>query len=142
ALGLSTGADVLIEVAATRHDLAAVVGDGATARSFADAQPLGWFNAAGTWPVFAATRVLSGSEPGPALAQLVPRVAPTPLLLISSGRFPGERELNERYARVARPPFEWWDLRDVHHTAGIRERAAAYDRRVVGFIDRAINPPG
>jgi hypothetical protein len=34
ALGLSTGADVLIEVAAHRHDLAALVVDGAAAGSF------------------------------------------------------------------------------------------------------------
>ena len=36
ALGLSTGADVLIEVAAKRRDLAAVVADGAAAGSFED----------------------------------------------------------------------------------------------------------
>jgi uncharacterized protein len=141
ALGLSTGADVLIEVAATRHDLAAVVSDGATARSLADTRPLGVFTTASTWPILAATRVLSGSGPGRPLAELAPRVAPTPLLLISSGRFGGERELNQRYAAVSRPPYAWWDLRDVHHTAGIRERPRAYERRVVGFIERAVNAP-
>ena len=36
ALGLSTGADVLIEVAAERDDIAALVSDGAAAGSFAD----------------------------------------------------------------------------------------------------------
>jgi hypothetical protein len=36
ALGLSTGADVLIEVAARRHDPRAVVADGATAHSTSD----------------------------------------------------------------------------------------------------------
>src|SRR3712207_3610072 len=38
-LGLSTGADVLIEVAAGDSDLRAVVGDGATGRSLADLPP-------------------------------------------------------------------------------------------------------
>ena len=40
ALGLSTGADVLIEVAAERDDLHALVADGAAAGSFADWQRL------------------------------------------------------------------------------------------------------
>ena len=36
-LGLSTGADVLVQVAGQRTDLAAVVADGTAASSFADA---------------------------------------------------------------------------------------------------------
>ncbi len=141
-LGLSTGADVLIEVAATRRDLRAVVAEGATGRSWGDFRslPEGGPEGPFLWVGLNATRVLSGSSPGPPLEQLVARVAPTPLLLIAAGRFPGERDFNLVYAGAAREPFEFWDIRDGHHTAAIRERPAEYRRRAIGLFDRALLP--
>ena len=139
-LGLSTGANVLIEVAARRKDLRAVVSDGATARSFADDWNL--LGADPTTPVIwtmtAAVRVLSGSAPGEPLEELVPKVSPTPLLLIASGLFQNEAEFNRLYAAAAREPVELWELADVHHTAGVRELPREYERRVVGLFDRAL----
>jgi fermentation-respiration switch protein FrsA (DUF1100 family) len=134
-LGLSTGADVLIEVAAERKDLKAVVADGATARSTGDIEP-----ALGTvqfWPLLTAVAAISGSSPGPPLEQLAARVSPTPLLLISSRRFPSERDFNARYAKAARQPAQWWDA-DVDHVAAIRQQPQEYERRVVGWFDRAL----
>ncbi|MBD0328692.1 MAG: alpha/beta hydrolase [Thermoleophilia bacterium] len=141
ALGLSTGAHVLIEVAAERRDLRAVVADGTTARSFADYRNLQGIDSAAPywWSLYTAARVLSGAGPGAPLVDLVRRVSPTPLLLIAAGRgVPLEREVNRLYAEAAREPFEMWDLPDVGHTAAIRERPAEYERRVVGFFDRAL----
>jgi hypothetical protein len=83
-------------------------------------------------------RVLTGSKPGPPLEELVADVAPTPLLLVSAGLFPVEREFNLKYARAAGAGAELWDLRDVHHTSAVRERAAEYERRVVGLFDDAL----
>jgi hypothetical protein len=136
-LGLSTGADVLIEVAARGRDLKAIVADGATGRSEDDTlgDPL---TTASFTATFAAVRVLTGSSPGPPLAELVADVAPTPLLLVSAGLFPAERDFNLRYAEAAGEGAELWDLRDVHHTSAVRERAEEYERRVVGLFDRAL----
>jgi fermentation-respiration switch protein FrsA (DUF1100 family) len=134
-LGLSTGADVLIEVAAERKDLKAVVSDGATARSTDDIEPAP--DTVQFWPLLTAVSAISGSSPGPPLEQLAARVSPTPLLLISSRRFPSERDFNARYARAAREPTQWWDA-DVDHVAGIRQRPQEYERRVVGWFDRAL----
>ena len=82
ALGLSTGADVVLEAAATRRDIRAVVTDGAAAGSFAD-----WHRLQGTtamtpffWSQFAALRIFTGDAPGLPLADLVPRIA-APILL-------------------------------------------------------------
>ena len=140
ALGLSTGADVLIEVAPEHRELKAIVGDGATVRSFADYTAVQGLDVTAPffWTLITGARVLSGTSPGPLLEDLVPRVSPTPLLLISAGKSLGERKANLHYAEVAREPFELWDLRDVNHTAAIRERAAEYEERVVGFFDRAL----
>lgn len=136
-LGLSTGADVLIEVGARSGALKAIVADGATGRSEDDTlgDPL---TTASFTAMFAAVRVLTGSKPGPPLEELVADVAPTPLLLVSAGLFPVEREFNLKYARAAGAGAELWDLRDVHHTSAVRERAAEYERRVVGLFEDAL----
>ena len=140
-LGLSTGAMVLIEVAAERAPLRAVVGDGATARSFADYRNLAGLDESAPywWTFYTAARILSGASPGEPLEELVARVSPTPLLLIAAGEgIPQELDLNRNYAGAAREPVELWELPDVGHTAALRERPAEYERRVVGFLDEAL----
>ena len=77
-LGVSTGADVLIEVAAKDRTLKAVVADGATAGSFADYRNLDGVDEAAPfyWTLYAATRVFSGASPGEPLKDLVARISP------------------------------------------------------------------
>ena len=136
ALGLSTGADALIEVAARRGGLP-VIADGATVRSVADARRASGIDA--STPFFAvmlgATRILSGTAPGPPLEHLAARVR-SPLLLISTGRSV-ERDANARYA-AAQPRAEHWALSDVAHTAGVRARPAEYGARMTRFFGRAL----
>jgi pimeloyl-ACP methyl ester carboxylesterase len=140
-LGLSTGAMVVIEVAAEDKQLKAVVADGATARSFTDYRNGVGLDLQAPFYVslYTAGRVLSGFSPGEPLEELVGEVAPTPLLLISTGgSLPAELDVNRVYAKAAREPVEYWELPDVDHTAAIRERAAEYERRVVRFFDGAL----
>ena len=143
-LGLSTGADVLIQVAPEHAELRAVVSDGATAASFADQIATFGYDemAPFFFTILTAGRVYSGYAPGPPLEDSVAAMAPTPLLLIAAGGFPTEIEFNRHYAEVAKEPFEYWELPDVGHTAAVRERAEEYEERVVGFLDEALlNPP-
>jgi uncharacterized protein len=137
ALGLSTGADVLIEVAGKRDDLAAVVADGTAAGSFAD-----WQRLRGTelgtvpgWMMFTTLRVVSGDAPGPPLEDMVKRVS-SPTLLISAGT-DIEREFTVHYERAAAGRVEHWNLADAVHTHAIHSHREAYERRVVGFFDAA-----
>jgi uncharacterized protein len=106
-LGLSTGGDVLIGVAAERRELAAVVADGATAESFADYRNLGGLDEAAPfyWPLYTAARVLAGSSPGKPLKDLVARVSPTPLLLIASGNSQKESAFNRQQREEVRKAF-------------------------------------
>jgi pimeloyl-ACP methyl ester carboxylesterase/uncharacterized membrane protein HdeD (DUF308 family) len=138
ALGLSTGADVLLEVAAERDDLAAVVADGAAAGSFQD-----WQNLRGTeigtppgFVMFATIRVLSGDAPGTPLMDAVRRID-EPTLLISAGET-DERNANVRYEAAATGPVEHWNLSGAEHTHAIRTDREAYEQRVVGFIGAAL----
>jgi predicted alpha/beta hydrolase len=138
ALGLSTGADVLIDVAGERGDIAAVVGDGTAAASFDD-----WARLRGTelgtvpgWMMFSTIRVLSGDAPTRPLADQVRKIT-SPTLLISAGTAE-EREFSALYEHAARGPVEHWNLPDAHHTHAIREYPDQYEQRVVSFLDDAL----
>ena len=72
---------------------------------------------------------------------LVPRVAPRPLLLISAGRgVGGEPELNPEYVRAAGESGALWTIPEAEHMGGIRARPAEYERRVTAFFDDALAP--
>lgn len=138
ALGLSTGADVLVQFAGQHTDLKAVVADGAAAGSFEDGQRVNGLTAITPFMAmeFATVRVTSGSKPGPALEDMVKRIT-SPLLLVSAG--PPEKPFGEAYDRAAgNRRVDLWYLPDVGHTAAIREAAQAYEQRVTAFFDDAL----
>src|SRR5204863_16551 len=85
-LGLSTGADVLVQVAGQRNDLKAVVADGTAAGSFADTQRVMGITAITPFMLaeFTTVRLTSGSEPGPVIEDMVKQVS-EPLLLVAAG---------------------------------------------------------
>jgi uncharacterized protein len=138
ALGLSTGADVLIQVAGQGYDLKAVVADGTFAGSFEDVHGV-----VGPSPVtpfmaleFATVGAMSGTTPGPAIEDMMRRIT-APLLLVAAG--PDEKDAGELYDRAAGDrPVDVWYLPDVGHTAAIREVAPDYERRVTAFFDAAL----
>jgi hypothetical protein len=138
ALGLSSGADTMLELAARRGDLSAVVTDGAALRTFEDARRLEGLRpeSLSALVTFTAQRVFSGSPPPAPLADLVPKIT-APLLLISAGTT-AERDYNESYAKIAAGETEHWNLPHSSHTAAIRTDRVEYERRVVGFLDRAL----
>ena len=136
-LGLSTGADVLIQVAASNRDLRVVVADGATGMSFAD-RPPGSIQVPFVWTMFAAGQLFSGTSPGPPLSELAAQISPTPLFLIATGSLPAELISSNRYADAAKEPVELWELPDVTHTNGIDEVAQEYERRVIHQLDSAL----
>jgi dienelactone hydrolase len=137
ALGLSTGADVLVQVAGQGTDLRAVVADGTAAGSFEDTQRVNGFTAITPFMFveFATVRVTSGSKPGPALEDMMKRIS-SPLLLVSAR---GEYDYGVAYDRAAGDrPVEHWHLANVSHTDAIRLAAPEYERRVTRFFDQAL----
>jgi fermentation-respiration switch protein FrsA (DUF1100 family) len=146
AIGLSTGADVLIETVAARGDggvnLSATVLDGATARSSGDLAPLerAPADALGNLPLrvtFGVISLLSGTRPGQPLRHLSAEAGRhgTPMFLVGAGSIPQEIPLNRRYAAAA--DARLWTLPDVAHTGGIHA-GVGYEDRVIGFLDHAL----
>lgn len=137
-LGLSTGADVLIEVAAEDPALRSVVADGATIRSLADIPSSEPLNKVIMAPALSAVALFSGTRPGAPLEELAARVSPTPLLLIAAGSIPQEIAVNSVYAQAAGEPVDLWTLPQARHTRAIHDQAAAYEQRVVAHFDRSL----
>jgi fermentation-respiration switch protein FrsA (DUF1100 family) len=138
ALGLSTGADVLIEAAAERDDIAALVADGAAAGSFADWQRLRGteLGAVPGMVMFTTLRVLSGDSPGPPLEDLVRKID-SPTLLISADTAE-EREFNVLYDAAAGDAVEHWNVPDATHTHAIRSHPQEYERRVLALFNATL----
>jgi uncharacterized protein len=138
ALGLSTGADVLVQVAGQRTDLKAVVADGTAAGSFEDGRRVLGITAMTPFMAadFAAVRLTSGTEPGPVLEDMMRRIT-SPLLLVSAGS--PEKPFADAYDRAAGDrPVEHWHLPDVTHAAAIRQAAPEYEQRITTFFDDAL----
>ena len=141
-IGLSVGGETLLQAAAESADLRAVVSEGAGIRSLGEHHAVDgakrWMELPSVAVTMAATAVLAGQNPPPALQDLVPGITPRPLLLISAGHGVGGEELNELYAAAAGSHATWWDIPEARHTTGLSTRPDEYERRVVGFFDDAL----
>jgi uncharacterized protein len=141
-IGFSVGGEQLIEAAARNRELRAVVSDGAGVRSIREAVLLG----RGAWltlPSYAvqttAIALLSGKSPPAPLDKLAARIAPRPLFLIYAEHGESsEVELQPTFFAAAREPKVLWKVDDAGHTGGFAAQPREYERRLVGFFDRAL----
>jgi uncharacterized protein len=140
-LGLSVGGEMMLQTAADTNALAAVVSEGAGARTLAEElDDVSGFDKVGTALTYAA-RDLSNSVfqnrlPPENLTQLVPKIAPRPIFLIHGGEDDAGHR-NPDYYRAAKEPKQIWEAKGGH-TDGIDEQPRAYERRVVAFFDDAL----
>jgi dienelactone hydrolase len=149
-LGLSVGGELLLETAAGNPALRAVVSEGAGWRSvresFARKGPSQlelWLQAPTDAVLTAATVVLSGTTPPPALDELVAEIAPRPVYLIYGEHGDGgERALTPAYYAAGGQPKTLWEVPGARHTGGLDAQPQEYERRVVGFFDRALLASG
>jgi uncharacterized protein len=145
-LGLSVGGELLLQTAARDRGLRAVVSEGAGLRSAAEQkhmpntppEPIRWI--APITMETAAGVILSDHLPPPDLADLMPRIAPRPVLLIRGMHGNPDESLNRAYRDAGGPTATLWEIHRATHTGGIAAAPGAYERRVVGFFDRALRP--
>ena len=142
-LGLSVGGEMLLQTAAETTALRAVVSEGAGARSLREHLHTPGLGRVQRWIApsvvqTGAVAVLSNTSPPADLAQLVGRIAPRPILLIRALRGHGDESLNRVYYAAAHQPKSLWEVAQGGHTGAMAARPREYDRRVVGFFDRAL----
>jgi hypothetical protein len=145
-LGLSVGGELLLQTAAHTPALHAVISEGAGQRSLAEhlenpeiGRVQRW--ATGMLAQTAAVAVLSNSAPPEDLADLMPRIAPRPTLLIQAVHGNPDEVLNEIYAARGGPSTRRWLVAAGGHTGALAAAPAEYERRVMGFFDRALLRP-
>jgi hypothetical protein len=137
--GLSLGGEVMLDAAAHDHRLAAVVSDGATRPVDGDeARPKGTLEGALGWLTIRSVRAISGMKTSQSLIPMMPKIAPRPVLLVAGGGFPDEIPASRLYRAAGGRTVALWELPDTGHTAGLRTHPAAYERRTVRFLDRAL----
>jgi uncharacterized protein len=140
-IGFSVGGEAMLQAAAGNEALRAVVSEGAGFRSVREdvlRGPRGWFALPGAAVQSAALTVLSRTPPPPSLKALVPRIAPRAVFLIYAGHGAGGEEFNPDYYAAASGPKQIWRIPEAGHTGGFSARPGEYERRVVGFFDRAL----
>ena len=141
-LGLSVGGELLLQTAARTRSLRAVVSEGAGVRSLAEhlhTPDVGriqrWLS---NWVVqTGALAVLSSTAPPDDLTQLIAEIPPRDVLLIQAEHGAGGEELNRVYVEAAGEPTSLWRATGGH-TGALAAQPPAYERRVIGFFDRAL----
>jgi len=145
-VGLSVGGELMIETAAETDELAAVVSEGAGARSIKenldhDEPALGkWTLGAAMGLARTAATAVSANQAPPANLKSLAAKVDEPLLLIAAPNSPNGEKLNRGYARAAGDSATLWEIPESNHVGGLAARPAEYERRVVGFFDEALRP--
>jgi hypothetical protein len=146
-IGLSVGGELMLEAAAETKDLAAVVSEGAGARTRAEEVDTEGLPKLDHWLANvsytlrdATVAISSGHKPPRHLKTLVAEIAPRPLLLIAAPNSPNGEKLNRLYYQAAHEPKALWEIPESGHVNGIAARPKEYERRVVEFFDDALRP--
>src|SRR4051794_19194243 len=144
-IGLSVGGEMMLQTASETTDLAAVVAEGAGARTASEEID----DASGPEKVLAAISygardlteiVVQGRTPPTNLKRLVPRIAPRPVLFLHAGN-KDVGQLTPDYYRAAGEPKRIWQ-HEGGHTQAFAKQPREYERRVIGFLDDALRVQG
>ena len=140
-VGLSVGGEMMIEAAAESTALKAIVSEGASERSVRDhvANPGTKLDQVVGLGIFTGAAALWTSDLPPAdLRGLARQMAASALFIYGEHGQPAEKPANEGFYAAARGPKELWEVPDSGHMKGIEAQPQEYERRVVGFFDRAL----
>lgn len=140
-IGLSVGGEMMIEAAAESDELKAIVSEGGSGRSVRDivANPdMRWPELLGTGVVTAATALFTDNVPPADLKSLVPKISGAVFFVYGEEGQPAEEPANRGFYEAARGPKEIWEVPGSGHMKGIEAQPQEYERRVVGFFDRAL----
>ena len=141
-LGLSVGGETMLQAAAETDDFKAIVSEGAGVRSVREAVHTdGGERLVSSWifgALTVATAVFTSDLPPPSLADLSGEIT-EPTLFIHATPGQGGETLTEKYYEAAKGPKEYWPA-PGGHTGAFDAAPEEYERRVVGFFDRALRP--
>ena len=140
-IGLSVGGELMLQAAAETDALKAVVSEGAGSRSVGEYREMPGASApmhAVETMITAGLTLFSNSPPPPRMQDIIGRIAPRPVFIIWAPRGVDTEVLNAAYFNAAGEPKTLWEIPEARHVGGLAARPAEYERRVVGFFDKAL----
>jgi uncharacterized protein len=142
-VGLSVGGEMMIQAAAESTAFKAIVSEGGSERSVRDTLANGDNDLdaiLSMGPSTVATALFGNDTPPPTLKSLARRISPRALFLIYAKHGQGGTETgpNKGFYAEAGEPKQIWEVPEGAHIGGIDARPKEYERRVVGFFDRAL----
>jgi fermentation-respiration switch protein FrsA (DUF1100 family) len=142
ALGLSMGGEVVMHAAGENDGIAALVSEGAgmhTWREF-EQEPGGSFlkyrAIFSVSNAYEAVELLSGRDQPPSNQDQLKKIAPRPVLLISTGKSE-EGTWGRLLHEAAGPTAQLWET-GGGHIDGLREQPEEYEKRVIALFDDAL----
>ncbi len=142
-VGLSVGGETFLQTAARSDDLAAVVSEGATARSgseLASVPGSSFGPVALNYAITAGVAVFSNASPPEHLIDQVGDIAPRAMFLIYAPNVDNgdEERFSRAYYRDAGAPKAIWGVPEAGHVGAQEARPREYERRVTRFFDQAL----
>lgn len=144
-VGMSMGGEEAIGAAGSDDRIAAVVAEGATARTDADKVWLideygwrGWIQVRLEWLQYGFTELLTEATKPPPLATLASLADPTPILLITCGSKADERKAADHIQSASPGNVSVWTVPDAGHVGGLAASPGGWEKTVIGFLDDAL----
>ena len=144
-VGMSMGGEEAVGAFASDHRIAAVIAEGATARTDLDKGWLrevygarGWIQLKLEWLQYAFTDLLTAAPRPATLAEAARAARPRPVLLIAGGEMPDEINAAEFIAHEAGDHVSTWVVPGAGHIQGLSTAPESWERTVVTFLDTAM----
>lgn len=144
-VGLSMGGEEAIGAIGADQRIAAVIAEGATARTHLDKGWLGevygargWIQLKLEWLQYAFTDLLTAAPKPPILADAAQGAQPRPVLLIAGGDMPDEINAAKFIAREAGPHVSTWVVPGAGHIQGLSTAPESWESTVISFLDTAM----
>lgn len=145
-LGLSMGGEEAIGAAGSDDRIAAVVAEGATARTHADKVWLieeygwrGWIQVRLEWLQYGFTDLLTAASQPPSLATAAVSADPTPILMVTAGDLPDEGKAAAHLQETSPDNVTVWTIPGSGHVDGLSTAPAEWERTVIGFLEGALD---
>jgi pimeloyl-ACP methyl ester carboxylesterase len=147
-VGMSMGGEEAIGAAGADERIAVVVAEGATARTEADKTWLideygwrGWLQTRLEWLQYSVTALLTDADEPTTLASAAQTAAPRPILMITAGEVPDERNAAEHIQAEAGVNVSIWTVPGAGHIAGLQTAPEEWERTVIDFLDGSLGSP-
>ena len=144
-VGLSMGGEEAIGAAGRDARIAAVVAEGASARTEQDKAWFedeygwrGWLQLRLEWLQYALADIISPAAKPVALATSAAAMAPRPVLLITAGERPDEANAARFIQTAAGDHVSVWTIPGVGHVEGLARSPEMWRQKVLPFLDVAL----